>query len=108
MRRALVLFALLFLARVATAQSDPESAYRVFHRSILGPLNEQLWVSQLTATRRTAFEKDPQASLKWVIAVKFMIDEMPRSYQITGKVPGPASAHRMDRTRIGCAVVIMV
>jgi hypothetical protein len=101
MRRVLVLFAFLFLAGPVTAQGDPESAYRAFHQSILGPLNEQLWVSQLPAARRAAFEKDPQASVKWVVAIRFMTDEMPRSYRITGKVPGPGKSMRLSATGQG-------
>ena len=100
MRRVLALFAFLFLAGPAAAQGDPESAYRAFHQSVLGPFNPQLWISQLPAAKRAAFDKDTQASLKWVNAVQFMKDEMPRSYRITGKT-GSGRSMRLTATGQG-------
>jgi len=88
-------------AGLAASQGDPEGAYRSFHQSIVGSFNPPQWFSYLPATKRTLFDRDTQASLRWVNAVQFMKDEMPRSYQITDRQPGAGGTLRLTATGMG-------
>jgi RecA-family ATPase len=100
MRKILLLLASLLLALPAAGQGDPESAYRAFHQSVVGPFNPQQWLSYLPTAKREKFSKDPQAELRWVNAVQFMKDEMPRSYRVTGK-SGTGKSMRLTATGQG-------
>ncbi len=88
-------------AKPAASQGDPEGAYRAFHQSILGPFHPPGWISQLPAAKRQHFDRDVQASLKWVNAVQFMKDEMPRTYQITSRQPSSGGTLRLTATGMG-------
>src|SRR6185436_3764773 len=69
--------------------------------SIVGSFDPPQWFSYLTAAKRALFDRDTQASLRWVNAVQFMKDEMPRSYQITDRQPGAGGTLRMNVTGMG-------
>jgi hypothetical protein len=96
------LLSVLVCAAPALAQGDPESAYRVFHQNVLGSFNPPLWIAQLPEAKRQQFERDTQASLRWVNAVQFMKDEMPRTYHVTSKEPGAGGRlMRLKTTGVG-------
>ena len=81
-------------------QGDPEGAYQRFHQAVLASFDPPGWFTHLPAARRQQFDKDVQASLKWVNAVQFMKDEMPRTYRITGK-SGSGNTARLTATGEG-------
>jgi hypothetical protein len=98
--RKLLFMALLVAGFQAGAADDPAAAYQRMHQAILGRLDPSNVIQHLNAATRSRFDKDSQASGRFMVDMMFMKDDMPRVYTITSNTQSGNSA-RITATGTG-------